>query len=511
MFEKTRTSWRRFIAHRSLVSLVTTVLVCVNLAAIGFILIIYLTIRSNGLEQENGGSSYLYAVSIAWTCASIFATAVLTIMFRRLANSLRYLAIIASQYARGDLSDKASPEGTKEMRALGKSLNTMARMLTNQIQLLEHQREEQETIFQSMELGVLAINTDQRVINANRIAGTILGTTDKQLIGKPLDQVTDSGALLRIVADATQSQYHSRHEFGLTVSGTYSRRIQVRVTTSSLRDTDGERIGTVMIISDITRVKQLESMRTDFAANASHELRTPITNVKGYVETLLEGGLENPGDVQRFLGVIARNADRLGAIVDDMLALTNLERVDANRDELNTEPTPVGAVIQSVQSNVRSDAQQQNKVIRAEISEELYFLVNPRLAEQAIANLVANAIRYCPEDSTVTVRAERDRLVDPDREAVAIYVQDEGPGIEEEHLDRLFERFYRVDKARSRERGGTGLGLAIVKHIIRVHQGEVSVSSKVGVGTTFKLLFPAADPEATVKIKSNPILWAPPP
>lgn len=512
MRTKLHAALKRFIAHRSLGAIVTALMIVINIGAaviIAFIIV--------GLEKrtesaaDSTGSTILYATTIVWAVASICVTTVLAMLFMRLSASLRHLSAVAARYASGDFADRAMPAGTKEMRQLGKSLNKMARRLTSQIQLLEQQSAEQDQVFQSMDLGVLAFDEEQYILSANRTAGELLGVRADDLVGKQIGDVTDSGPLLRMVADAALGEYQSRYEFGMTTPASKTRRIQVRATTSRLADSSGDSRGAVLMLADITLVRQLESMRTDFAANASHELRTPITNVKGYVETLLEGGLDNPSDVHRFLGVIARNADRLGAIVDDMLALTNLERVDANQEELNTEPTPVGALIQTVRSNIAQDARDQNKQIKVELDELLYVQVNPRLAEQAIANLVSNAIRYCPENSIVTIRTERSVIEDSGVDAVAIYIIDEGPGIPQEHLSRLFERFYRVDKARSREKGGTGLGLAIVKHIARVHNGAISVSSELGKGTTFTLEFPIAIAEGSVNIEPNSVVWAPPP
>ena len=508
MISRALAAWRRFVAQQSLVAFVASSMVLINLGAAVLLLLIVAT--SNG-DEPGSMSSMLTRIAIAWAVATVIVALVLIFLFRRLSISIKEISDTSRRYAQGDRSKKAMPTGTREMRALAKSLNSMARQLTSQINLLEQKRQEQEEVFQSMDVGVIAFDADQTILSVNRAGATMLNREPQELVGMRLGEITESGTLLRLAADALAGQFQTRHEFGMTSPRFPLRRVQVRVTTSGLRTGEGDTRGAVILITDITLVKQLESIRTDFAANASHELRTPITNVRGYCETLLEGALENPSDIQRFLGVIARNADRLGAIVDDMLALTNLERLDSQQEELNTEPTPVGAVIQTVRSNIANDARAQRKHIKLELDEVLYFDVNPRLAEQAIANLVSNAIRYCPEDSTVTVRACSDTLDPSGDPAVAVYVEDQGPGIPEEHLSRLFERFYRVDKARGREKGGTGLGLAIVKHIAKVHGGSVDVSSELGKGTTFKLLFPSAEPEVSVKIGSNPALWAPPP
>ncbi|MEM1424112.1 MAG: ATP-binding protein, partial [Planctomycetota bacterium] len=263
----------------------------------------------------------------------------------------------------------------------------------------------------------------------------------------------------------------------------------VRVVSGPLLDLEDEPVGAILLLSDITQLRQLESVRSDFAANVSHELRTPITNIKGYVETLLDDGLTDRERAMGFLEIVRRNAERLGAIVDDMLALTNLERSAGK--ELPVAPTPADTLVHSVIAQVKPEVTQKVMTVQAAGLVDDAVLVNARLAEQAIINLVLNAVKYAPVSTAITLRSSRDTLPG-DRPGVRIEVADEGPGIEPHHLPRLFERFYRVDKARSRQEGGTGLGLSIVKHIARVHGGDAGVSSVVGVGSRFWLVFPSA-------------------
>lgn len=230
-------------------------------------------------------------------------------------------------------------------------------------------------------------------------------------------------------------------------------------------------------------LQHLESMRSDFAANVSHELRTPITNIKGYVETMLDVGVGNQQQAVQFLDIIKRNADRLAAIIEDILSLSWLEQPDT-KAVLKREPASLHRIIGSVAAQFESAAEAKSIKIVAEAPQLLEAMVDSALIEQALANFVSNAIKYSPAGTTVTIRA---------REAgsgVELEVADQGQGIAADHLPRVFERFYRVDKARSRELGGTGLGLAIVKHIALVHGGRVEVDSTVGKGSVFRLVLP---------------------
>jgi two-component system phosphate regulon sensor histidine kinase PhoR len=234
-------------------------------------------------------------------------------------------------------------------------------------------------------------------------------------------------------------------------------------------------------------MRRLESMRSEFAANVSHELRTPITNIKGYVETLLQVGVEDPAQMRKFLEIVHRNTVRLSGIVEDILTLAFLEEPEA-KQHLARLPSPAGEIVRQVVEDLGSAASARSIRVETSGAMDLTVLVNRSLAEQALANLVSNAIKYSPENTKVLVH------VAGDEEFACIEVTDQGPGIAAKHLPRIFERFYRVDKARARTMGGTGLGLAIVKHIANIHGGRVEVSSQVSQGSTFRLFLPRPFP-----------------
>jgi two-component system phosphate regulon sensor histidine kinase PhoR len=240
-----------------------------------------------------------------------------------------------------------------------------------------------------------------------------------------------------------------------------------------------------VVLNDITRLQRLETIRRDFVANVSHELKTPITAIKGSVETLLSGVMSEAESATRFLEIIARQADRLNAIIEDLLALSRIEQ-EEERIGIQLTSVAVRDVLQSAALSCQLKARDKQVTLSIDGPDDLHFPVNAPLLEQALINLIDNAIKYSPDGGEVQLTARADAT------GLTITVRDFGCGIAREHLPRLFERFYRVDKARSRKQGGTGLGLAIVKHIIQAHGGQVQVDSTPGEGSLFTLRLPVA-------------------
>jgi two-component system, OmpR family, phosphate regulon sensor histidine kinase PhoR len=242
-------------------------------------------------------------------------------------------------------------------------------------------------------------------------------------------------------------------------------------------------VGAVVVLNDVTRLKRLEAVRRDFVANVSHELKTPVTSIKGFAETLEDGALEDPEAARRFVRIIAGQADRLNSIIEDLLALSTLEQ-STDSPLLQLEEADLCDVVAVALAVCGPKANAKHITLREVCSGSLVARVSPPLLEQAVANLVDNAVKYSAEGGDVEVA-----LVDG-RDEIVVSVRDQGQGVPREHLPRLFERFYRVDKARSRDMGGTGLGLAIVKHIAQIHGGRVSVESVLGQGSTFRIHLP---------------------
>jgi len=244
--------------------------------------------------------------------------------------------------------------------------------------------------------------------------------------------------------------------------------------------------GPLIVINDVTNIRRLESIRRDFVANVSHELKTPITSIEGFAETLLDGALEEPEDARRFVEIINKQASRLHAIVEDLLALSRVEQ-EAKREEILLQELPVVDVLQSAILTCKPKAEREGVVTSLVCEQGIMAQMNPALLEQAVINLLDNAIKYSGQGCAIRVEAEKQ----PGE--VLIRVCDNGVGIAKQDVARIFERFYRVDKARSAKLGGTGLGLSIVKHIISAHHGHVSVESSLGKGSTFTIHLPVKD------------------
>jgi two-component system phosphate regulon sensor histidine kinase PhoR len=250
----------------------------------------------------------------------------------------------------------------------------------------------------------------------------------------------------------------------------------VQVNGAAILNGGGERQGTLLVFHDLTRLKKLERAREEFVANVSHELRTPLSLIKGYAETLLDGAKDNPELAGKFLQTINRNAERLRLLIEDLLTVSELE---SGRVTLDLQPVALPPLVEKVFSDFKARANPKD-IQLVNRAPDLSVRADVGRLEQVFGNLIDNAIKYGRAGETVTVGART-----MDGAQVEIFVQDDGPGIPPEALDRLFERFYRVDKARSREQGGTGLGLSIVKHIIQNHGGRVWATSQLGKGATF--------------------------
>ena len=257
-----------------------------------------------------------------------------------------------------------------------------------------------------------------------------------------------------------------------------------------LRDEVNNSVGVLLVMNDLTKLNRLENIRQDFVANVSHELKTPITVIKGYIETLLDGALAEQDTARNFLRVAASQANRLDAIVDDLLTLSRIE--DKTDQNVVTSPASVQQVLKNALEACAPLAEEKGIQLEVECAPELMAPMNQPLLEQAVINLLNNAIAYSSAEWTVLLRCREGKKSDGGR-LLHLSVIDKGPGIAKEHLPRIFERFYRPDKARSRDMGGTGLGLAIVKHIVQAHRGTVEVESILGKGSTFTITLPGME------------------
>jgi two-component system phosphate regulon sensor histidine kinase PhoR len=410
------------------------------------------------------------------------AIAVGWIIARRAARPIERLHAAADRIVAGEIDGRLPTSHLAEVAGLAAAFGRLRDQLVERGLTIGRQGTQQEAVLGSMIEGVLAIDARQRIVGLNRAAAELLDVELDDVLRRPLQEVVRNPDLRRFALLAIDCR--EPVEDDLVLHGPRERTIRLRGT--ALRDVSGEG-GAVIVLNDVTDIERLETVRRDFVANVSHELKTPVASIKGFVETLLDGAVDDPTDARRFLEIVARQADRLASIIEDLLALSRIEQSEGVGN-LPLEPTRIGDVFAAVLADCEPRAIERAISLETRCDECLTAEVNPPLLEQAVINLVDNAIKY--SDPGDTVRLEADIEPAKDGHDLVIRVADDGAGIAAEHLPRLFERFYRADKARSRKLGGTGLGLAIVKHIVQAHGGTVAVESTPGVGSVFTIRLP---------------------
>jgi two-component system, OmpR family, phosphate regulon sensor histidine kinase PhoR len=428
-------------------------------------------------------TSALWALYAEIAAAGLLATLLITagglLAARPVVRAIDEIRRGADHLARGELKYRVPDNHSREIGLLAESLNAMAAQLDLRVQKVLRQQSEHQAMLSSMEEGVIAVDHTGTVLSVNEPCARLLGVEPERLRGRSIYEGVRKPDLLKFI-ESTQAGGASR-DGDLRFFNPEERWLHAHGT--ALHDARGQKIGVLIVLHDITRLRRLENVRRDFVANVSHELRTPITSIKGFVETLLDDGFEDPPSAMRFLGIVLRQVNRLDAIINDLLLLSRIER--GNEDQrIETDAEPLVHVLQVAQETCEQKARCKSVQLSFDCPPDLVAKINGPLLEQAVINLVDNAIKYSENGAVVRVAAVAEGA------AAVIRVIDSGCGIAAQHLPRLFERFYRVDKARSRELGGTGLGLAIVKHIMTAHQGSVRVVSAVGRGSTFTLRFP---------------------
>jgi len=424
------------------------------------------------------GSAYWQIVLGGLIIAGFVAIGCL-IISRRISRPLEDLRRGMEYFARGDSAYRLPIPNSAELASLAETFNQIASRLDDRLLTITSQRNEREAILSSMAEGVLAIDRNEKIIVVNETAIRMLGLRGVHVEGRSIQEVLRRPRMLDFISRVQTASEPIEEEFFLQGEGDRF----LGATGAPLRNAENQQIGAVVVLNDLTRVRRLEMLRKEFVANVSHELKTPITAVKGFVETLRDGASHNKEDAERFLGIIVRQVDRLNSIIEDLLFLSRLEQ-DVEQAEITLEREQLHAVVTAAIEVCTARAEQ--KDIRLELScpEDLTAEVNSHLLVQAVANLIDNAIKYSEPGNPVEIEVSQTAT------EILICVRDRGCGIPDEHLTRLFERFYRVDRARSRKLGGTGLGLAIVKHITQAHGGMVSVDSVLKQGSTFCIHLP---------------------
>ena len=412
---------------------------------------------------------YLLWASLA---GLILATIISAVVARLISRRLQRIVSFADRIAAGDLSARIEESSADEIAHVASALDRTARQLEQSFAAVETGRKQLEALLNSMQEAVLAISRDRRIQWSNGPMNAIARIS----IGSPLvGAIRDPDVLAAIEGALATKEVRTARAAALVPGRTFS------VTAAPLPGG-----GAVAVLHDMTSIERVEKTRRDFIANVSHELRTPLTSIQGFAETLLDleaSDSADPATKRDFLEVIIKNAARMGRLTEDLLVLA---RVESGERAFNLRPTTPASLLDDAVETFLETAKAGGIAIQLEKSATQMVQADKDAIHQVFTNLIDNAIKYAASGARIEVGA-RDN-----ENGVEFYVRDYGPGIASEHLPRLFERFYRVDKARSRESGGTGLGLAIAKHIVRAHGGAVRVSSELSRGSTFSFVLQTA-------------------
>ena len=422
-----------------------------------------------------GGISVIASVIGMLTMGVILAHATQTINRHRVDQMYALLARIGDGELGAAIEDSDDELTVRMQRGIARAQRGYAEALAR----AEIERDELQTLLGAIQTGLISLDAQMRFRSANEVAEKMLGLDSREYRGRLLAEVIRQPELLRFAEESLTGSVAATREIKLSGGSVES----IFVAADPLKNSSGGNDGVLLALDDVTKIRRLENVRTDFAANVSHELRTPITNIKGYLETLMQVGLEDPVQVAHFLGVMHRNTIRLSTLVEDILLLAFLDQPKAI-SQLEFVSIDALSVVRDATEQVEIVCAAKQMAIEIKINPNLRFVVNAGMLSQAMLNLVSNALKYSPPKTRVTITGEIDDG------HIELRVSDEGPGIDALHLPRLFERFYRVDTARSRELGGTGLGLSIVKHIAMIHGGSVNVNCPKEGGTVFSMRLP---------------------
>jgi two-component system phosphate regulon sensor histidine kinase PhoR len=430
------------------------------------------------------------AVLVGIGAAMLIGLTAALALSRRMLRRIQRLVTFARHLAAGEAAPYLAPERQDDLGVLEAQLGEMARAVGVTIASLRVEQERLEAILRGMVEGVLVTDLAGAVVLMNARARELLGLPpDLDGRGRPLVELARDPALAEVTRELAGGAAIASRDVTLGAGG---RALQVNA--APLRGPDGRAFGFVLVLHDVSELRRLEVVRRDFVSNVSHELRTPLTAIKGYAETLLGVAGDDRETARRFLEIIDRHSERLGRLIDDLLALSDLE---LGLTAMSRTPLAVGPVVDDVLQILSDRARRADVDVSAEIDPRTPLaLADGDRLRQVLINLVENAIKYTPPGGHVVVRAASAR--GEQAGMVELTVEDTGIGIPAQDLPRLTERFFRVDKARSRALGGTGLGLAIVKHLVQAHGGTLTITSTFGSGTSVRVCLPAANPPAAV-------------
>jgi two-component system phosphate regulon sensor histidine kinase PhoR len=394
---------------------------------------------------------------------------------RNLTNPLEKITRVANQISNMNYRARVSIQNQDEIGQLGIAINKMSENLQFQMQQIQENESRLTSVLDNMISGVMTIDRDERVMLINRSAEELLGLSTMALIGQNYTRMKTQVELVRMVQQCLERHEHIREEVVFYYPEEHILDIHLAPITGVADDWSG----IVVVLHDITPIRRLERMRSEFVSNVSHELKTPIAAVKGFAETLLGGAVHDPETAKSFLQIIYDESDRLNRLIGDIL---DLSKIESKRVPLHFSPIEMKPFIAQMFQMMHAEANKKSIRLEERIADGIFIEADEDRLRQIFINLLSNAITYSHDEGWIRVTIEQ---LPTDEEHVRITVEDSGIGIPRKDLPRIFERFYRVDKARTRLSGGTGLGLSIVKHLVELHKGNIRVESVVGVGTRF--------------------------
>ncbi|EKZ1458229.1 PAS domain-containing protein [Listeria monocytogenes] len=433
---------------------------------------------SISLESVDAAVAKLWGnLALIFGIALVIIAAISVFIARKITRPVREIIEVSTDLANHKYDSRIHGKISGELQDLSISVNTLAESLETQMFEIKQNEQRLNAIVQNLVSGVMLINVDKQVIMTNRTMYQILGETE--ITGKPFYEVIKSFALSQLIEGTFETKTIQQKEIILY----FPREMILDASVSPILGENGEITGIILLLHDITQIRHLENVRSEFVTNVSHELKTPVTALKGFAETLLDGAMYDEVLLKKFLTIIKEESDRLHRLIMDILALS---RIEQNPVPENVELVEVDEVIEQSARTIFEMATEKNiQVIIPEKTIPSVTIETDRdKLQQILINLLSNAINYTPVDGKVEVK-----LIEQEAEVI-IEVTDNGIGIPAKDIDRVFERFYRVDKARSRHSGGTGLGLSIVKHLVENCGGRIEVESQEEVGSTFRVTLP---------------------
>ncbi|MBD0382796.1 two-component system histidine kinase PnpS [Paenibacillus sedimenti] len=391
---------------------------------------------------------------------------------------------VAKQITNMNYKSRVPSYSNDEVGQLGQAINHMSESLQQQMERIQENERRLQGVMENMVSGIMMIDREERIMLLNPSAEYILGFSAQELLGKKYNEAKQQYEFTKLIQECIETREPIRDEMIFY----YPAERILEINLNPIAHEDEEWSGVLIVLHDITAVRRLERMRSEFVANVSHELKTPIAAVKGFAETLLAGALNDKETAVSFLQIIFDESERLNRLIGDILELSKIE---SKRIPMQFSPVYLPEFLEKSLSVLRKEAEKKHIELSMHVDDDIYIEADEDRLRQILINLLSNGISYTQDGGKVRVRVEPlDMNADGDYERLRIIVSDTGIGIPKKDLPRIFERFYRVDKARSRSSGGTGLGLSIVKHLVELHKGTIRVDSEVGMGTKFTIELP---------------------